>query len=232
MIIKKYDRPLRADIKESLRRGGEIIFDSENVIMVRDKNSGGYFLDGTDVEIMKELCKQMKPSRFGDTLVIIRNREIQEFLVKEMNFKTSEWCYLVEYEKETPIEGYGHVNIHRPSPSDYAKFKATYGMLSEEKIKDIFESPSFVGAYDEDGEMMGYIGQHPEGAYGPIHVFEKYRGRGIGKELQVYAINQKLAEGCNLFGYIVEDNNVSIDLSKKLGMSFAEGKLCWVWKEN
>lgn len=228
------DKALYADIRAAIHNGSEVVFESENAILVREKNTGFYFMGGTDTEKLKELCGTLQPDKHGKTFVIIRSPELKEYLVNSLGFSGGgKWCFQAEYDREEPVKAEPRMKfeIRKPGPEDKAKLRATYELADDDGIDEIFNDPYFYGAYSEDGELMGYIGRHSEGSLGVLYVFEKYRGHGLAEALQAHIINCCKSDGGIPYGHIFETNTASIKLSRKLGLTFSEGRICWLWKE-
>ena len=75
------------------------------------------------------------------------------------------------------------------------------------------------------------IGWHDEGSQGMLHVFPEYRRRGFAEALERQLINFDLSRGYTPFGQLFIWNDASRRLQEKLGMDFADGHICWLWKE-
>ena len=76
----------------------------------------------------------------------------------------------------------------------------------------------FFGAF-EDGELVGFIGEHPEGAIGLLEVFEGHRGKGWGRALEATKINQALDRGQTPWVEVFAENEASLALQRKLNMT-------------
>ena len=96
-----------------------------------------------------------------------------------------------------------------------------------EYVRDRIEKGWMFGAF-VDGKLAGFIGMHTEGGLGMLEVLPEYRGRGIGRALETYAVNISLEQGYTPFGQVVEDNLVSVKLQESLGFYFAKDKVYWV----
>lgn len=76
----------------------------------------------------------------------------------------------------------------------------------------------FLGAFESD-ELVGFIGEHPEGAIGLLEVFEGYQGKGWGRALEASKINQSLDRGQTPWLEVFAGNEASLALQRKLGLT-------------
>ena len=231
------DFPLHVDILECIRQGScDVIYDSKSAYLQREHSFGLYQLAGTDEEEMISLMDMLEEGPDGIDIVV-RNKAVHDYLVNEMGFESAkpniQRVYLgtVPFPLDLDSQDF---TIRKPNEEDFGKFLQTYSE-GDDKMKDLlFHSEHFFAAYgrNEEGqsEMAGYIGVHLEGACGVLYVFDKFRRRGLAETLLKYITNYQLARGAYPYGQIYEDNFPSINLSKKIGMTFADGRIYWLWK--
>jgi tRNA (guanine37-N1)-methyltransferase len=86
-----------------------------------------------------------------------------------------------------------------------------------------------IGAYF-GGTCAGFIGVHGEGSMGLLEVFPEYRRMGVASALEGAMANRMLAKGLIPFGHVVVGNEASRALQKKLGFTFAEQTVSWLFK--
>lgn len=84
-----------------------------------------------------------------------------------------------------------------------------------------------IGAFVE-GQPAGFVGFHDEGSIGMLEVLPSYRRRGLGEILQRAAINLALERGQIPFGQVIDGNEASLSLQRKLGMAVSETTLFWL----
>ena len=83
-------------------------------------------------------------------------------------------------------------------------------------------------AVNEDGSIMGFIGEHPEHTMGLLFVEEKYRNRGIGRNLEYSLINRFLTHNKKAIDHVVIDNQKSNNLQNSIpSMHLDEGYFNW-----
>ena len=83
-------------------------------------------------------------------------------------------------------------------------------------------------AVNDDGSIMGFIGEHPEHTMGLLFVEEKYRNRGIGRNLEYSLINRFLTQNKKAIDHVVIDNQKSNNLQNSIpSMHLDEGYFNW-----
>ncbi|MEM5769829.1 MAG: GNAT family N-acetyltransferase, partial [Bacillota bacterium] len=87
-----------------------------------------------------------------------------------------------------------------------------------------------LGAY-VDGRLAGFIGTHAEGTMGMLEVLPEYRRMGLAYTLEAALIGRQLARGYVPHAQIVCDNTPSLRLQEKLGMTFSEQPLVWLFND-
>lgn len=85
------------------------------------------------------------------------------------------------------------------------------------------------GGYDATGALVGFVGEHDEGAIGMLEVFEGHRRRGYAWELEGFLVNRMLDEGRVPFAQVVVGNEPSFALQRKLGFAVLPRVQCWNW---
>lgn len=85
-----------------------------------------------------------------------------------------------------------------------------------------------IGAYFGD-VCAGFIGVHGEGSMGLLEVFPEYRRRGVASALEGAMTNRMLKKGLIPYGHVVVGNEASRALQRKLGFTFAEKTVRWLF---
>lgn len=106
---------------------------------------------------------------------------------------------------------------------------ARYKNLPEDFIARHLADGWVYGGYNEAGELVGFIGEHDEGAIGMLEVFPEHRRRGYAYELEGFLVNRMLACGRVPFTQVVEGNDASFALQRKLGFTVLPRVQCWNW---
>ncbi len=86
----------------------------------------------------------------------------------------------------------------------------------------------FVGRVGE--EPIGFIGLHPEGAMGLLHIVPAWRRKGYARGLESWLCTSLMARGRIPFGDIVISNTASLRLHEKTG--FTQEEVPSYWLEN
>lgn len=222
---------LHVDMLEILRRGsGEILYESENSMLLRDKLSGIYMMTAASKE-EAEIIMEVLPRNLE---IMVTHQEFTlDLLYKKYNFQDTMVCNNVAYTKKKAIDiPKSNIEIRKLTENyleDIVKNYSSLDLADEEYIGDRIKSDTMYGAFIE-GALCGFIGTHEEGSIGILEVFPKYKGRGIGALLQGTATNDALCNGRYPYGQVKEGNLPSINLQRKLGFDISEDKVWWLFK--
>ncbi|MBP5193812.1 MAG: GNAT family N-acetyltransferase, partial [Clostridia bacterium] len=77
--------------------------------------------------------------------------------------------------------------------------------------------------------IAGFIGRHEERSIGLMEVLTEYRKMGVATELALFMINRVMDEGEIPYGQVIVDNEKSIAMQKKLGFTFSESHVYWLY---
>ena len=226
------DRALHADMLESLRRNNaEIISDSQNGLLLRDKSWELYMLSAVDGDEGKRLLDMMEtrntgaPDR-GD--VVVRGAGITGY-ARALGFEHTQPLMQVLYEKSEPPGEKITLELRHPDEKDFRAVAETYHILGEEQLRENFLSEDFFAGYD-NGRFAGYIGVHQEGSIGMLYVFEDCRRRGYAKQLYSFMIERQLGLGRLAYGQVLTDNEASLALQRDFGLTFSREPVFWMWR--
>ena len=113
-------------------------------------------------------------------------------------------------------------------------------MKDRDFVKDYYDAPAanqpgviekcicdgMIGAEDGHG-LCGFIGKHREGAIGFLFVLPSHRRRGIAQELEQEMIRHQLKQKRFPYGHVLEHNERSLALQKKIGMEIYPDLYYW-----
>ncbi|MCI6398721.1 GNAT family N-acetyltransferase [Lawsonibacter sp.] len=131
-----------------------------------------------------------------------------------------------------------------PEPPAAAPFGGELRLLGEEMAQWVYDHYShpfggvaymqgalrrgMLGAF-VDGACAGFAGFHEEGSIGMLEVLPAYRRRGVGEALLRGAVRLALERGQYAFGQVFTDNQASLALQRKVGVSVSRERLFWLF---
>ena len=216
------DPLLHTDMTEALRRGlGEIVSATERGVLVSaDEDSCG-MLSCADVETALTL---LDGRRFP--LLSIHQAELESPLCRELGMETWMRCRQAVYlRKEPPAVTEEDI---RPLSEEHLDFlQANYRHEDGEYLAWLLERRALFGAFREE-KLVGFIGKHAEGSMGLLEVLPSFRRQGVGERLERFLIARELEQGNLPYCHVFTDNQASLALQQKLGLTLAEGSVIWL----
>lgn len=97
-------------------------------------------------------------------------------------------------------------------------------MLS--RIKD-----GVLGAFSGE-ELAGFISTHDDGAVGMLQVLPAFQRKGVATRLEQRFLKEWQQRGHFVYAQIVDGNDASMGLQRKLGMSVSKGKCYWYFEDD
>ena len=220
------DPVLYADMEAYLKSGEwEIAYESPTAVWMRWKRGWLHALAAFDPEEASGLLAQIPP----EDAMVLRGCEGLRELAAELGFNGCHPCWQVVYDKTTPLPTGTELTIRHPDETDFPKIAASYDLGTEEELREDFDGPDFLGGY-LDEELVGYIGLHGEGSMGMLYVFPEFRRHGYAEALYRTLINNQLKKGRKPFAQIIEGNEASLAMQKKLGVRVSDGLVYWIWQ--
>lgn len=229
--ILSNDFLLHIDMLECIRRGSaEILFASDESVLLRDIPSNIYMLSSKNTDIVEKLILKIP----NDTEIIVSHDKLSYELLKEkFDFKKNMICYNTVYTQKIPI-AINNPNIKiKLLTQEYKdiiiKSYSKAEIVNINYIEDRLKSNVMFGAFINDA-LCGFIGSHQEGSIGMLEVFPKYKKQGIGTVLQITATNNALLNNRYPYRQVAEDNLPSKSLQEKLGFELSKNKVYWLMK--
>lgn len=222
------------DMKEVYRRGNcEILYEENDGIMLLDHTTKMYYASAKNIEAAKDILYKL-PSDY------------ETFIAHEEVFKTLE---NKSFSYQSCLVAYNHLYSKKEKyripenpftfkmleESEIEKVKENYTMIEElgyeylqERIKE-----GMMAAYLNQ-ELVGFIGMHNDGAIGMLEVFKGYEGQHIATYLQCAYINHLMDVKYPglLYSQVMEDNEVSMHIQKKLKFEKASRPVYWYFNHN
>lgn len=140
-------------------------------------------------------------------------------------FETPVWQ--IAYLSKTPLAVKGELQFEFAGREQIERIKQDYDKESPENIEKLAADKKIRCAFC-GGEFVGFIGEHPEGSMGMLHVFPEHRRKGYAEALESLLANEYIKQGRIPYGHVVVGNDASMALQKKLGFAVATRKLYWL----
>lgn len=226
-LIQKLSKNKRSYIHmiEGLARGNaEILYAKDKDILLYDNNCKVCMLSAISPESGSTLL-QMVPK---DTTMIVTSQEfLNALVVEELGFQIYHECYQACYTMREPLP-VRHKDI-RPLTLEDVEYVVSNYPTEKSYIAERIMSKCMYGAYVEN-QLVGFVGEHDDGALGMLFVEEAYRGRGIGSSLEAYNINRQREAGYIPYAHIIAGNEQSLKLQEKLGLYLSKDTVWWTGK--
>ena len=156
--------------------------------------------------------------------------ETQNFIDQGLSKGSVLKVYMAYYpENSIKVEIPQGIRLRDISMSDYDYILKHYdgaAAVQENVIKNCI-SDGMIGAEDENG-LCGFIGKHKEGAMGFLYVADSHRRRGIGACLEKALIERMLKNRLLPYCHVVETNNASLLLQRKIGLRIYPELFYWI----
>ena len=209
-----------------LKRGtGEVIFESENALFIRDSVSGAFMLacrdEATGMAILDRCGKNCD-------LLMVSDHALGKAAFDKYGFSEKLECYQVAYYGEKPKPD-TELTVRTAQMRDLPTLVENYDLLSPEELEKVIKRQSILLGYHQ-GKLAGFIGEHLEGSMGILYVFPEFRRRGFGAALQTHMIARTMEKGYIPFGQVEKDNISSLKLQEKLGMTRSDDLIVWMWR--
>ena len=218
---------LNVSIIEPIKRGtAEVLYASNECVMVRDKQTGVIMLQTENISLADRLLDTVPEST---THIVAHNSALADLVEKKLGYKKRVPCYQTVYAKEPFCIEKNGLEIRPMCEADADEASAMY-FNSVEKAKEHIRL-GLVYCAVFDGKTVGMIGRHEEGSSGLLVVKEEYRRRGFAGIMEKFLINSELERGWTPYGQVIEDNTASLNLQRKLGLDISENLLYWMIKE-
>lgn len=218
---------LYAGLIQIHKRGtAEILEETEKGIFLLDTVSNGVMLAAENIETGKEWLR--KHSDLHYTLLSVFDRELVDFIRAEYGLTEVLGCYQAVYPLKTPPACEKKLQIRCATQQELPIVLAHYDKLSEAELKQIIARGNLFLAF-HNGEAIGFVGEHLEGSMGLLEVFPNCRRQGYGAELESFMISRMLERGLLPYCQVEVDNEKSLALQRKLGMTVSSENIYWVF---
>ena len=215
------------NIDRVIKRGtAQIIERVDDAILLKDTKSKALMLACDEVEKGIEILERNNGE--AKPLIMISNAELGRKVAERFGYEGVMECYQMAYLAKEPPAADDVLEYRTATMENYPLISREYGLVSEDELKELIERGNIIMGY-ENGEAVGFIGEHMEGSIGLLQVLEEHRRKGYGISLEKEMIRRTIAKGYIPFGQVVVDNTASLELQKKLGLTKSEGTIFWMW---
>lgn len=213
------------DMIEAIRRKqAEILYAGEEAVMIYETDSKTCMIAAEDPNPCREILKRGTYHQFA-----IHHEGLAGEIQKKYHFPKSLATYQCAWTgKEPPAADETGILRLRPEHAD--EVCSYYGTMGDpgDYVRELIRRGQMWGIF-ENGRMAGFAGEHLEGSMGLLEIVPEYRRRGFGYRLEAFLIRHFLEQGRVPFCQVIEGNEESMKLQKKLGMEIAEPPTWWLF---
>ncbi len=157
----------------------------------------------------------------------------QEFMIEPVKAKygkeQANVCDQFVYTGKEPLALKPDTDVRKLDESYHGVIMEHYHTVDEpDYIRELLRQGVMHGIFVEN-QLAGFAGMHSEGSIGLMEIFPEYQRRGLATELQKFMINFVLEKGWVPFGQVMDGNERSLGLQRKLGMECAGSRVAWIF---
>lgn len=213
----------RADMVDALRRGlvrsvyegedGRILLSEDGKFLMSDMQSGA------------SLCEKIRGLSLTPELFTLKSNDASQAVIERFSLHGGEYCTQWVYEKDAPpLPVTADIC---PLPQEYIDLAATVYHDEDGYIRSRVEAHALYGLFD-GGALAGFAGFHGEGSMGMLEIFPEYRRCGYAMQLESFLIGTALDEGRVPYCHVIDGNEASLRLQRKMGLTCASLPAIWV----
>jgi tRNA (guanine37-N1)-methyltransferase len=216
------------DMCEMLRRGlADVVASNGDGVLLRLRTDDVYMLAANDENAAKRLLASAAPG----LSVCAHGAHCAAAVEEVLGLQPEHTCRLMAYQSAAPVPP-----IPKGAPP-IRKLGAEYGPMVAAEYHGM-ESADYALAQVVDGAVygvfvderpVGFIGTHTDGSMGMLEVLSPYRRQGLAELLERFALHRALAAGEVPFCYIAANNEPSLHLQEKLGLTVCGDDVYWMY---
>lgn len=218
------------DIEEPIRLGyADIIYRDREGIIIHELRSNALMISMNDSQHFIEIYEKYDLQRFD--YIDVKQKEIKDILVNHYHKIYQFACYQSVYTscQKKILEIPENVRIENIKLEQLSFVYDSYEHSHDiNYLKNIINRGHLWGIF-EDNVLAGFIGIHDEGSMGILEVKEKYKRKGYGCLLESYLINYFIDRGWVPYCQVIENNNASFALQRKLGLKISKKLSYWLF---
>ena len=204
----------------------DVIYASGSCVMIKDKAFDTYMIQTEELDKADKLIECVPQN----SLLVAHNSALAEFAMRKLGYGKSVPCYQAVYRKERFVLPATDLSVRLMREDEAELASEMYG-FDVESAKQHIGRGLVYGGYLA-GELVAMIGRHFEGSMGLLEVKEKFRRMGYAEYLEKYLINSLLNKGRVHYCQIIEVNEPSLSLQRKLGLDISKNMLYWLVERN
>ncbi len=222
------DRLNHIDMLETLRRGmGKVLFADDGGVAVLN-GAYTYMISAESEGSLKKICAVIKRPE----LIAMHQARfvplLQELYAHKYKMECLQCAYLTDEKLDEMLPQGVELRQLTMAELDFVVSHYDHPAAASYLAERIEEG--MIGAFC-GSECAGFIGTHSEGTMGILEILPAYRRRGIAYTLEAAMINRIVSKGCVPMAHIVTTNKASMLLQEKLGLSFSDKVLTWLYDE-
>ena len=161
-------------------------------------------------------------------LICVHDEGLRDYLVDRCGYGNEEGCFSYSWwsgkfdvpQCDSRILDISYIDV----------IEGVYKLAGRDELLSDLSSGMVTGLFDGN-VLLGFIGFHPEGSMGMLHVFEEHRKKGYGELLEKLDINRALDLGIVPYCHVFFSNRASLSLQEKLGLERGGRPVWWLWKQ-
>lgn len=218
------------DIEEAIRLGhADIIYQDSEGIIIHELRSDALMISMNNSCRFIEIYEKYDLQQFD--LIDVKQEEIKDILVNRYHKTFQFACYQSVYtsQKKKKLEILENVKIKSLKREYLSSVYSCYKHSDDiNYLKNIINRGHLWGIF-ENNDLVGFIGIHDEGSMGILEVKEEYKRKGFGSLLESYLINYFIDNDWIPYCQVIENNNASLALQKKLGLEISKHLSYWLF---
>ncbi len=224
------DPLLHVCITEPLRLGhAEVLSETPHGILVYDRPGKLLLLSATDVAAARNLLDGVERER-PVNFILLCDAALAP-AIERFELKNAMRCRQAAYLHGEPPAPDPRLAIEVPDDQAFSRILAAYDMDSPAELRRRRDAGELFFARTIDGADVGFAGLHPEGCFGLLEVFPEQRGRGYGAALEAHILRFCLNTGRIPYCQVEEDNQISFNLQRKMGLEISDKTMLMAWDE-
>ena len=217
------------DMLETIRRGfADVRYADDDGVLLYNRAGWVWMLSAKTDAAFEKMCALIEDPMLVET----HQTKYMPAIRERFGLVGNMVCWQVSYLKKAPPDYPAPAGFDiRPLTPEYAAF-VTEHYEQEHELSYLREriEAGMLGAF-KNGELAGFIGTHSEGSMGILQILPEYQHQGLGITLEAAMIAFELQKGHVPYGQLFTDNVRSRNLQEKLGMTFADGQIAWLFKD-